>query len=145
MSARSLMEALQLPAEEATSLQRAEIRRLRGTFWLKVDAGADTECWPWTGRIHRDGYGQVKVDEQARHAHIISWLIENRVSLEGKEVDHICKTRSCVNPQHLRLQTHRENTLRNSGPVARKYREARGLEEGVLEEDLVEVKDESDG
>jgi len=99
-------------------------------------------CWTWKGRIHRDGYGQFKLDLQARHAHIIGWLIENRAPLAGKEVDHICQNRACVRPDHLRLQTHRENTLRNSGPVARRYREARGLEPGQLEEDLVVVPEE---
>lgn len=35
---------------------------------------------------------------------------------EGLELDHLCRTRSCVNPSHLEPVTHRENM--NRGDVA---------------------------
>jgi hypothetical protein len=139
----SMIALLEMPQTELSSLQRAKVRRVSQMFRKHVARGDG--CWTWTGRIHRDGYGQFKLDLQARHAHIIGWLIENRAPLDGKEVDHICQNRACVRPDHLRLQTHRQNTLRNSGPVARRYREARGLEPGVLEEDLVVVPEEVSG
>lgn len=135
-----MIALLETPQTELSSLQRAKVRRVSQMFRKFVARGDG--CWTWKGRIHRDGYGQFKLDLQARHAHIIGWLIENRAPLAGKEVDHICQNRACVRPDHLRLQTHRENTLRNSGPVARRYREARGLEPGQLEEDLVVVPEE---
>ena len=70
-------------------------------------------CWLWTGPVNTKGYGQ----QGRRIAHRI--LYESHVGPvpEGKQLDHLCRVRSCVNPEHLEPVTARENTVR--GWVAR--------------------------
>ena len=36
----------------------------------------------------------------------------------SKQVDHLCKNRKCVNPDHLEVISGKENTLRGMGPTA---------------------------
>ena len=43
---------------------------------------------------------------------------------DGLELDHICRTRSCVNPEHLEPVSHRENVLRGVSPSAARARQA---------------------
>ena len=37
---------------------------------------------------------------------------------EGMTIDHLCRTRSCVNPEHFEVVTRGENVLRGVGPPA---------------------------
>lgn len=62
-------------------------------------------CWIWLLSLGRDGYAQGKYET----AHRISFRGFKGSIPEGLEVDHICKTRWCVNPEHLRAVTHLEN------------------------------------
>lgn len=51
-------------------------------------------------------------------AHIVSYeQMLGDVPL-GRELDHLCRVRKCVNPFHLEAVPHRLNTLRGVGPTA---------------------------
>jgi hypothetical protein len=49
-----------------------------------------------------------------RRAHRVAWYDAHGEIPSGMVVNHICKTRNCVNAQHLQIVTPRENTLRDS-------------------------------
>lgn len=70
-------------------------------------------CWVWGGSKDKDGYGKVRVKfpngRVAYLAHRMTFMHFVGDIPDGKEVDHICKNTSCINPAHLRLLTHREN------------------------------------
>lgn len=52
-------------------------------------------------------------------AHRVSVFMSGREIPEGMCVDHICRVRTCVNPDHLRVVTHRQNTIDfGTGPAA---------------------------
>ena len=87
-------------------------------FWKKV-AKTDS-CWLWKGHTHhRDGYGRVMLKGKVRQAHRISYELLRGPVPEGTELDHICRTKNCVNPDHLRAVTQRVNSIENrGGPVA---------------------------
>lgn len=70
------------------------------------------KCIPWPGRCDPDGYGRLA----GKLAHRLMFEKINGPIPEGMEVDHLCKTRNCINPEHLEVVTHRENWLR-SGAV----------------------------
>lgn len=79
----------------------------RASFHQKVDRSGD--CWLWTGAKNARGYGQQRVAGKAVLAHRLSYILHVGEIPEGMHVDHLCWTKECVNPAHLRLATNAEN------------------------------------
>lgn len=79
-------------------------------FWSKVDKSGD--CWLWTASIGSDGAGQIWIGTRNRRAYQVAyqWLV-GPVPV-GMELDHLCRDRRCVNPDHLEPVTHGENIRR---------------------------------
>lgn len=71
-------------------------------------------CWLWKGRLYPNGYGQFHVRRKVVYAHIASYEIAKGKVASGFELDHTCRNRSCVNPDHLEPVTHLENVRRGS-------------------------------
>jgi hypothetical protein len=69
-------------------------------------------CWLWTGYLTPDGYGRFQLDRSSRVAHRVGYEIYVGPISEGLELDHLCRVRHCVNPEHLEAVTHDENLRR---------------------------------
>ena len=83
----------------------------RARFELLVER---TEtCWLWTGRIGKGGYGRLG----PRLAHRAAYELFVGPVPQGFELDHLCRTPNCVNPQHLEPVTPEENWLRSHNPA----------------------------
>lgn len=77
-------------------------------------------CWEWTGTITCLGYGQFYTGKKKVSAHILSWSLATQREVPiGFELDHTCRNRGCVNPEHLEVVTHRENVLRGESLMSR--------------------------
>lgn len=93
-------------------------------FWSKVS----TDCWLWTGSTAglRGGYGAFRVDGKNRLAHRVAYELSRGPIPHGMTVDHLCRVRSCVNPDHLELVSLAENVRRSRSSNASKKRCANG-------------------
>lgn len=98
-------------------------------FLAKVDKRAD--CWEWTAAQNGNGYGVVTVRSIVVLAHRASYLIANGSIPDGLELDHLCRNKSCVNPEHLEAVTHEENMRRAPGWNHRRRICSRGHDDWV--------------
>jgi len=75
-----------------------------------------TGCWLWVGALLRSGgYGAVRWNGGAARAHRVAYEeLVGRIP-EELELDHLCRVRCCVNPEHLEPVTHAVNLLRGVG------------------------------
>ena len=84
-------------------------------FWAKVDK--TDGCWTWIasqslgyGRFTQHGGGTTHM------AHRLAYEALRGSIPEGRQLDHLCRVRNCVRPDHLEPVTPRENTMRS--PIA---------------------------
>jgi hypothetical protein len=92
-------------------------------FWSHVEKGP--RCWKWTASIATNGYGCFSYGGRKGHriaAHRFSWLLDGRQLVTGLDLDHLCRNRACVRPDHLEQVTRRENLLRGANPRISAYR-----------------------
>ena len=76
-------------------------------------------CWVFQGSILPTGYGQLWDGEhRGARAHRTSYRAFVGEIPDGLVIDHLCRNRACLNPDHLEPVTCRENILRGVGPTA---------------------------
>lgn len=89
-------------------------------FWSKVNkagsippqAIAPGSCWEWTAAKTSGGYGQFWVKPYRVVAHRFSYEQLVGPIPQGLQLDHLCRNRACVNPQHLEPVTQQVNIWR---------------------------------
>lgn len=94
---------------------------LADRFWPKVNKHSGrwwrgTECWEWTAKRSPTGYGYIGRGGRAgmRLVHRLSYELAYGEIPEGLEIDHRCRNRCCVRPEHLEPVTHLENIRRGN-------------------------------
>ena len=81
-------------------------------------------CWFWMGIIATNGYGRIFTNPSGhtRAAHRVTYeLVHGRVPA-GLDLDHLCRVRCCINPDHLEPVTRRVNNQRGIGGAVTKAR-----------------------
>ena len=79
-------------------------------FWERTKKTPD--CWHWTGAKNNWGYGSLGVNGIAMGAHRFAYELLRGPIPQGLQIDHLCRTPSCVNPAHMEVVTEKENILR---------------------------------
>lgn len=103
-------------------------------FWSRVSV--TESCWIWGGALDRLGYARFNAGDGTKPM-VHRWSYEQLVGQihDGLELDHLCRVRNCVNPEHLEPVDHRTNSLRGrtvSAVNARKTHCKRGHPLGEL-------------
>lgn len=97
---------------EVRMMTRATAER----FWEKVDFGVD--CWKWDAYCDPEGYGRFMLGSRNVYSHRFAYEFCVGIIPRNKQIDHLCRVRHCVNPDHLEVVTQRENILRGKGITA---------------------------
>lgn len=109
-------------------------------FWDRVDKTSNANgCWEWTGFTNLGGYGRLRWGAKKVLAHRAAWKLEH-----GKDASsmllHSCDNPKCVNTDHLREGTHKDN----ANDKCRRNRQAKGSATGrakLHETDVQQIKE----
>ena len=103
-------------------MQRAMrvIQKLPERFMARVEKDASTGCWFWLGQLMPNGYGTFGIFRRNFYAHRVAYALWRGPIPSAHDVDHLCRVRRCVNPNHLEAVTRRENLYRGNGPLVMK-------------------------
>ena len=99
------------------------MRPVADRFMAFVSPEPNSGCWLWSGayfkKPNQDGYGMFWMGKtrRAAFAHRVSFELHKGPIPNGLVIDHVCRVKGCVNPEHLRAVTHRTNTRENNSSV----------------------------
>ena len=108
----------QWASRRACSVRHANYRPDAERFVEKYTVNPETGCWEWTAKINQQGYGIFILAMTGRryvNAHRFALILAGVDIPDGLVVDHLCRVRHCVNPEHLQVTTNRTNLLRGVG------------------------------
>ena len=74
-------------------------------------------CWVWVAGLTTKGYGKFHDGKTVLPHRFIYEYYHNIISTD-LTIDHLCRNRRCVNPEHLEEVTCKENILRGVGLAA---------------------------
>ena len=86
-------------------------RNTPALFWSRKHIDADG-CWRWTGARDYKGYGRVSWESRNTQAHRVAYMLSKGPIPTGLQIDHLCRTRDCINPAHLEAVTGKTNKQR---------------------------------
>lgn len=99
----------------------ADMQKLQEYIEARSVMEPNSGCWLWMLSDGSHGYPQgsmpLVTGERVSLAHRMSyWAYKGKIPT-GYEVDHLCRNRCCVNPQHLEATTKHANRARQQGKI----------------------------
>lgn len=82
-------------------------------FTAKIDPNGPDGCHLWLGGINERGYGWFRWQRKKKQwlAHRLAFALANGEIDSALTINHLCRVRLCVNPDHLEQVSLRENGL----------------------------------
>lgn len=80
-------------------------------FWAKGNQQPNG-CIIWTGKIGAGGYGATSFNKKHITVHRLAYTLAVGEIPAGLVIDHLCRTRACINPSHLEPVLQAENVHR---------------------------------
>lgn len=86
------------------------------------DLGYKTPCWIWQRALTKDGYGRIRIFIgywSDCTIHRFMYIMKNKLTFnDPRHADHLCRNRSCMNPDHIELKSLVENVMCGNGITA---------------------------
>ena len=102
----------QIEFPEFIPSQDQVLAQLQADLKSRITIDPETKCWNWTQAKDSRGYGFAR-DKQAGkqdYAHRVSYRLFNGEIPSGQVVRHDCDNASCINPDHLTIGSHKDNS-----------------------------------
>lgn len=103
----------------ASTLPRSRVNKSSITIQQRLAMHSipvpESGCHLWTGFCDEKGYGRMVIRYRKFGAHRIAYELAKGKIPDGKQIDHLCRVRCCINPDHLEAVTLQENILRGEG------------------------------
>lgn len=98
-------------------------------FMDRVEKEPNAGCWLWVGSINANGYGvfcqsarkDLPKNNRTVFAHRYAYREIKGPVPDGLVIDHLCRIRNCVNPDHLEAVTNWENTKRGASFIGKNH------------------------
>lgn len=84
-----------------------------------VDHGYSSPCWVSNRATQPNGYTKIGYQNRTYLTHRVSYAAFVGPVPDGLVLDHLCRVRACVNPDHMEPVTTRENLVRGHTRTAR--------------------------
>ena len=113
-------------SQKCAGLGNRKAENMREYLLNRVTKIEGKDCWFWNGNLS-GGYGRPNILGKQYYAHRLSYEEFIGPVPEGMQLDHLCRNRSCINPEHLEPVTQIENIRRGEtgkGPRSEKHKES---------------------
>ena len=108
-------------------------------FWARVAVRDRDECWEWQSTRDKQGYGVIGIARKQYRAQRIAYALVHGECPDHLLVRHLCHNPACVNPDHLRIGTVKDNA-HDSMIVGRLNHGSRHQDTQLTEADVREIR-----